>query len=199
MKKRIGFTTYYIFLSLSMVAGIFAAPKGWTIKKELLRDRNHPAMRAFLDTIAYAEGTYHDRLRGYQMRYPLGETFEGFEAHPARVGSAYCGKKEICSTAAGRYMFLEKTWKTIAERLDLDDFSPLNQDIAALYLIRERRAIDDIKNGNLRSALDKVKEVWASLPGSPYQQPVKKYEILRKVFSTRYSHYKKYLRERGMR
>lgn len=187
------------FFVICIALSIVAAPKGWEIKKTLLRDRNHPAVRAFLDTIAYAEGTYHERLRGYYMRYPTGTMFESCEAHPAVAASAYCGEKEIRSTAAGRYMFLAKTWNTVAERLDLSDFCPLNQDIAALYLIRERKALDDVKNGDIRSAIDKVKTIWSSLPGSPHQQPIQKYETLRTIFLTRYKHYKQYLYERGIR
>lgn len=199
MKKKISSYSLLFIFSTTLMGSLVAPPKGWTIKKDLLRDRNHPAVRAFLDTIAYAEGTYHNRSRGYHMRFPSGTMFEDLDTHPGIAACALCGNKEISSTAAGRYMFLETIWKTVASRLDLGDFSPLNQDIAALYLVRERRALDDVKNGDLKSALEKVNVIWASLPGSPHQQPIKKYETLRKVFLTRYNHYKKYLLTKGMR
>lgn len=186
-------------LIFSFPLNVASTSKTWELKKTLLKERNNPAVRAFLDTIAYAEGTYHERARGYYMRYPQGTTFDSCETHPAITGVATCCGREIRSTAAGRYMFLEKTWNTVAQRLDLSDFSPLNQDVAALYLMHERGALDDIKQGNIRTALDKVKSIWASLPGSPHQQPIKKYETLRNVYFTRYNHYKKYLHERGIR
>lgn len=170
------------------------AALGVKLKQQLLQDRNDPEIRAFLDTIAVAEGTYMARAKGYSMMYPKGKVFEGFDQHPAVVSCAMSYNKQICSSAAGRYMFLEKIWNTIAQRLELYDFSPLNQDIAAIYLLREKKAIDDIKQGDLRAALEKTKNVWASLPGSPHKQPVKKYEDLKQVFAIRSAHYKKYLK-----
>jgi muramidase (phage lysozyme) len=78
--------------------------------------------------------------------------------------------------------------------LDLHDFSPLNQDLAAIYLLHEKKALDAIKRGDVREALEKTKNIWASLPGSPHKQPVKKYEKLQQAFALRYAHYKKYLK-----
>lgn len=169
------------------------------LKKLLYEWRNHPAIRAFLDTIAVAEGTFSARAKGYSMMYPRGKTFKGFEAHPAVVSCAMSYNKKLCSTAAGRYMFLKGIWETIAKRLDLHDFSPLNQDIAAIYLLYEKKAIEPIKKGDIREALERTKKVWASLPGSPHKQPVKKYEILKQVFALRYAHYKKYLNKKYLK
>lgn len=166
------------------------------LKEKLLQERNDPAIRAFLDTIAVAEGTYSARAKGYNMMYPRGKTFKGFDAHPAIVSCAMSYNRQLCSTAAGRYMFLEKIWNTIAKRLDLHDFSPLNQDLAAIYLLYEKKAIDLIKQEKIKEALESTKNIWASLPGSPHKQPVKKYEKLKQVFALRYAHYKKYLKRR---
>ena len=172
------------------------AASGAKLKQKLLQERNDPAIRAFLDTIAVAEGTYSARAKGYSMMYPRGKTFKGFDAHPAVVSCAMSYNRQLCSTAAGRYMFLENIWKTIAKRLDLHDFSPLNQDLAAIYLLHEKKALDAIKRGDVREALDRTKNIWASLPGSPHKQPVKKYDKLKQVFALRYAHYKKYLKRK---
>jgi lysozyme len=59
--------------------------------------------------------------------------------------------------------------------LALTDFSPPNQDKAAIYLIQRRGALTDVKAGNFTKAVEKCKNVWASLPGSPYGQNPKRY------------------------
>ena len=76
----------------------------------------------------------------------------------------------ITSTAAGAYQFLYSTWKECQRALSLPDFSPLSQDKACIYLLKRRRAIDDIETGNFTSAINKCNREWASLPGSPYDQ-----------------------------
>lgn len=171
-----------------------ASAAAWELKKKLLKERNVPENRAFLDMIAFAEGTYYARAQGYKMRYPTGTTFASFDAHPALVICARSRNKQLCSTAAGRYMFLESTWNKAAPRLELADFSPLNQDLAALLLIYERHALDDIKKGDLKNAISKVKTIWSSLPGAPYRQPIIRYDALRNMFDKRTHHYRKYLK-----
>lgn len=168
----------------------------YELKKLLYALRNHPAVRAFLDTIALAELGRANALSSvsYIMMYPSGKTFKGFDHHPGVVNCAQLGGREICSSAAGRYMFLEKIWKKIAHRLDLHDFSPLNQDIAAIYLLYEKKALEDIQKRNLKAAIAKVNTIWSSLPGSPHKQPVRKYKKLEEFFKIRYAHYAKYLK-----
>lgn len=172
--------------------------QAFELKKQLYNWRNNPYIRAFLAVIAYAELGRENALRAvsYNMMYPSGKVFSGFEQHPGVVSCAESYGKQLCSTAAGRYMFLKNVWQTIAKRLDLHDFSPLNQDLAAIYLIYEKKAIDDIKRGDLKAALAKVNTIWSSLPGSPHNQPVKKYKKLEEFFKTRAAHYKKYLKEK---
>ena len=58
----------------------------------------------------------------------------------------------------------------------LTDFSPLAQDIAALYLIDRRRAMNAVLEGDWKTALERCNREWASLPGSPYGQPTKTLE-----------------------
>lgn len=145
-----------------------------TIKK-LGLTRN---MLAFLDVIAYAEGT--------KKRYDLLYTFEDFPSfydHPRRQ-NCY---KSLCSDAAGRYQLLSNTWDMIRTYLDLKDFSPRSQDLAAVQLIRWRKAAKLINHiyskAQFKRALKKVSLEWASLPGSPYGQPIKSVSELWKVFN----------------
>lgn len=195
MKQYYNYPALFL-ATLALPAFAPNVPTGWELKRMLLSERNDPACRALLDTIAFAEGTYHARAAGYKMRYPSGTMFTSFDAHPALVICARSRQRQLCSTAAGRYMFLESTWNTVADKLDLSDFSPLNQDIGALFLMYEKDALQEIKKGNIREAIDRIKTIWASLPGAPYNQPVRKYETLRNFFVERRSHYKKYLKGR---
>jgi lysozyme len=128
--------------------------------------------RAFLDMIAYAEGT--NGPNGYQTLFG-GGLFASYADHPRQFKSFTNGKGEkLRTSAAGRYQFLSKTWDTLAGRLDLPDFSPTSQDSAALELIRERGAINDVRAGRTEQAIAKVSKIWASMPGAGYAQPERK-------------------------
>jgi muramidase (phage lysozyme) len=81
------------------------------------------------------------------------------------------GGREITSTAAGAYQFLARTWDEVAAALELPDFSPQSQDVAALWLIRRRGALADLREGRFDDFVAKCAKEWASLPGSPYGQP----------------------------
>jgi muramidase (phage lysozyme) len=119
------------------------------------RDR----VKAFLDTIATAEGTATPD--GYRTQY-TGTKFASFQDHPRemRCGRRY-GKK-LCSDAAGRYQFLSTTWDRFAKKFGIHDFSPENQDLVAVELIREKGALEDIEAGRLEPAVKKLAYIWPS-------------------------------------
>jgi muramidase (phage lysozyme) len=119
------------------------------------RDR----VKAFLDTIAGAEGTAASD--GYHTQY-TGTKFVSFSDHPRemRCGRRY-GKK-LCSDAAGRYQFLSTTWDRFAKKFGIHDFSPQNQDLVAVELIREKGALEDIEAGRLEPAVRKLAYIWPS-------------------------------------
>lgn len=128
----------------------------------------HPNMQAFLDMIAYAEGT--SRV-GDQDGYNVlvgGRTFTGYSDHPNV--SVYLPRYNIHSTAAGRYQILYRFWTHYKKQLGLPDFGPVSQDRYAIQQIRERRAYDDVIAGRISEAIDKCKNIWASLPGAGYGQ-----------------------------
>lgn len=99
-----------------------------------------------------------------------GGRFSSFDDHPRQLITVRPGLK---STAAGAYQFLSRTWDECAVALELPDFSPPMQDMAAVYLIRRRGALDDVIAGRFEAAVMKCNREWASLPGSPYGQPTK--------------------------
>lgn len=139
-----------------------------------------PRIRAFLDTIAKAEGANYNTLFG-------GGRFSSFDAHPNQRITRTMGGKPITSTAAGRYQFLSRTWDSVSKFLGLDSFSPRNQDIAAVELLRRRGVLDEIMGGDIGGALTGANREWASLPGSPYGQPTKKASTLVDFYNKRLS------------
>jgi hypothetical protein len=54
--------------------------------------------------------------------------------------------------------------------LDLKDFSPQSQDLAAIELLKQSKSLGDIVAGNFGQAIEKTGKVWASLPSSTYNQ-----------------------------
>src|SRR5437016_1631760 len=117
-----------------------------------MRAYKNPRVRAFLDMIAYAEGTQHDL--GYRTQF-TGVFFHNFNDHPRKKLCGYLKGKEICSTAAGRYQFLQKTWDAVAPRIEARNFSPIYQDYAAIELMRQNDALQDILEGKIGKAIKK--------------------------------------------
>lgn len=157
------------------------------------RMKKEPAVRAFLDMISYAEGSFKNRpyehaLRGYLLRYP-NISFSSFREHPHKVICAPSLGREICSSAAGRYMFLYPTWLRVSQNLGLSDFSPGNQDDGATFLLWENDALEDLLQGRIERAIFKVRKVWSSLPGSQNKQPTVPLSKVKKVFNERLKYY----------
>ena len=133
-------------------------------------------MRAWLDTLAWCEGTSTSRYTkddGYDVivngidNSP--KIMTSYRTHPnIRVKVNNAG---LVSTAAGRYQVLKKYWNAYSVLLKLPDFSPENQDRIAIQQIKEFRAIDLIEAGRINQAIVKIGPLWASLPGSGNNQP----------------------------
>jgi len=134
----------------------------------------HKNLKAFLDVIAWSElGTalIESSDRGYNIlvgslpsRIKL---FHDYSDHPRILVKL---NSRLSSTAAGRYQILKRTFDAYKNTLSLPDFSPASQDKIAVQLITERRAIPDIEAGRIVEAIDKVRKIWASLPGAGYSQ-----------------------------
>lgn len=149
------------------------------------RDMGETNVAAYLDLIAWSEGTA-GRGDGYRICYGYRHTIRDLSDHPAVTGEwkgeklsdAMCkgaGLGPGCvSTAAGRYQLIRPTWLACKRALGLPDFSPTSQDAAAVYLIRQRGAIDDVRAGRVAEAVDKCRREWASLPGAGYGQGERK-------------------------
>lgn len=156
-----------------------------TVTEESCGVKNMPA---FLDMLAVSEGTSTSpatRCDGYDVIVTGAdgkpEVFTDFSTHPFAGGrkSKAINSKGLTSNAAGRYQFMLKDYAHYRDQLGLPDFGPLSQDRWAIQLIRERRgAIDDIRAGRIGSAIAKVNNLWASLPGAGYGQPEHRIEKL---------------------
>lgn len=131
----------------------------------------HPNLAAFLDMIAWAEGTDNGRQRTMDRGYDVvvgGDNFVGYADHPRIMVSLPALK--IKSSAAGRYQLLSRYFDAYKRSLNLPDFSPASQDKIAIQQIRERRAIPAIERGDFETAVKAVKNIWASMPGAGYGQ-----------------------------
>lgn len=143
---------------------------------DALKNQN---VRAFLRMLRHGEGTSADD--GYSIMFG-GERFTSFADHPRRAITKKLGGKPITSTAAGAYQFLSKTWDSLVRQYGFADFSPPSQDLGAVALILGRKALDDVIAGRFEQAVIKCNREWASLPGSPYGQPVVTMAKARQVY-----------------
>ena len=135
--------------------------------------------KAFLTMIATAEGTAKLGDNGYNVLVG-GSLFTGYADHPRKA--VYLPKYRIKSTAAGRYQILSRYYTFYKKLLKLKDFSPVSQDAIAIQMIKEQGALQDVDEGRIDAAIEKVSNIWASLPGAKYGQRVVTIASLRKSF-----------------
>jgi muramidase (phage lysozyme) len=143
-------------------------------------DLNNRNVQAVLRLIRVGEGTAGEN--GYRTLFG-GGLFDSFADHPRQRITRKMGGRNITSTAAGAYQFLASTWDETARVMGLPSFSPGNQDLGALGRIAARGALEDVKAGRFEVAVKKIAREWASMPGSPYGQPVISWERARAVYA----------------
>ena len=90
-----------------------------------------------------------------------------YSDHPRKLVTL---NPKLKSTGAGRYQLLSRWWDAYRQQLGLKDFSPKSQDAVALQQIKERGALPMIDRGDIRRAIDRCSNIWASLPGAGYGQ-----------------------------
>jgi muramidase (phage lysozyme) len=136
--------------------------------------------------IRYAEGTERGGPDSYRVMFG-GSLAPNLKQHPDKVitGNRYS------SSAAGAYQFLTPTWQQQQKKLGLQSFGPVEQDIAALDLARQRTmglgGLSYLQEKGLTPEfVAKLAPEWASLPTqqgkSYYGQPVKSFDELKKVY-----------------
>ena len=143
----------------------FAAKKAGVEDGEINNQR-----KAFLDMLAWSEGTDNGRQKTRNHGYDVivgEELFTDYSDHPRKLVTL---NPKLKSTGAGRYQLLSRWWDAYRKQLGLKDFSPKSQDAVALQQIKERGALPMIDRGDIRQAIDRCSNIWASLPGAGYGQ-----------------------------
>jgi muramidase (phage lysozyme) len=154
-------------------------------------DTQNANVQAGLLTIRTSEGTAGDdgyrTMFGYRM-------FDSFADHPRQPAQFNSNGKMLWTSAAGAYQMMAispipgggstrvDTWDRMKAKLNLPDFSPASQDAAALALISDAGALNDLKAGRFDTFVSKVRGIWASLPGAGYGQPERTLDSLRTAF-----------------
>lgn len=148
--------------------------------------------RAFLDTIAYAEGTFTDGKVGYDYMFGR-KKFSDLSKHP-RVSQGFVQTNGVRNSTdvAGAYQFLSTTFDRLQKSYptEVPDFSPQSQDNGAILLIKNRGALNYVDNRQVEQALFKVCQEWASIPCGrdnvgAYPQRVKKINDLMAFYNKR--------------
>ena len=134
-------------------------------------------VRAFLKAIRLGEGTTDDV--GY-YRIVGGQVFNDDSVHPHI--KVYIKKYDVYSTAAGAYQITFTTWSGLCKQYGFPDFSAECQDEAAVALIAEKRALEDVKCGRLKDAVDKCGATWASLPSSTAGQRTEPFSAVQETY-----------------
>jgi muramidase (phage lysozyme) len=125
---------------------------------------------AFLDMLAHSEGTAGIGDDGYNVLVNPGGLFKSYADHPNKLIVVRPGLK---STAAGRYQIIYPTWLGLNKKIHLIDFSPIEQDYAAIELLKESGAYKLIISGKFTESVYAARKIWASLPGANVNQPMR--------------------------
>lgn len=129
-----------------------------------------PNLKAFLDMIAFSEGTDNGKQATKNHGYDVivgGSNFDDYSDHPNKLVWI---KQGLASTAAGRYQLLSRYWKVYKQQLGLKDFGPDSQDAVAIQQIKECKALDYVEKGYIDEAIRRCAHIWASLPNAGYSQ-----------------------------
>ena len=88
--------------------------------------------------------------------------------HPRKLVTL-CGQNHK-STGAGRYQLLSRWWDALPQAAWPERLLSEKSDAVALQQIKERGALPMIDRGDIRQAIDRCSNIWASLPGAGYGQ-----------------------------
>ena len=123
--------------------------------------------KAFLDMLAWSEGTDNGRQKtnhGYDV------IVGGELLLITRSPSQTCHAKPKTQINRRRTLPASFTLVGCLPQAAWPDFSPKSQDAVALQQIKERGALPMIDRGDIRQAIDRCSNIWASLPGAGYGQ-----------------------------
>jgi Muramidase (phage lambda lysozyme) len=135
-----------------------------------------PRMGALLDQIARAESNSQPNV------IYGGTTFNDYSDHPRQYVPIVSGPNQgLKSSGAGSFQFIAPTWDIYKEKLNLPDFSPESQRIAAAELARDDykkrtgRDLDvDLESDDPKIQQDifrNLNKTWTSIPGGIEERP----------------------------
>ena len=124
--------------------------------------------KAFLDMLAWSEGTDNGRQKTRNHGYDVivgGELFTDYSDHPRKLVTL---NPKLKSTGAGRYQLLSRWWDAYRKQLGLTSL----RKVRTLWHCSRLRsvALYLIDRGDIRQAIDRCSNIWASLPGAGYGQ-----------------------------
>jgi murein DD-endopeptidase MepM/ murein hydrolase activator NlpD len=160
--------------------GLMGSVASWAAPSDLEQSEqsaavDDPKIMAFLDTIAWAEGTGDN----YDIAYTFAK-LPSLDKHSETIRCDETGS--LCSDAEGRYQTLSTTWKSWAAAAGVTDFSPLSQDKAAIAGLKSAGVYDMILAGDIKGASCAVGKVWASFPCNDYGQGQKDAGQLEQIY-----------------
>ncbi|MBU0930268.1 MAG: hypothetical protein KJ623_04310 [Nanoarchaeota archaeon] len=143
-----------------------------------------PYLRAFMLAITIGEGTSKPTSNcpdPYRILVGFGCIPE--YKHPNQLVKL---SSTLSSTAAGRYQFLNSTWRGWCVRYNIpcDQFTPINQDKVVYNVLKDRKVDQLLAVGDLDGALAKTNALWASLPGATYSQPTIDYTKFEQIYNS---------------
>ena len=117
--------------------------------------------------LAWSEGTDNGRQKtrnhGYDVIVGERKLFTDYSDHPRKLVTL---NPKLKSTGAGRYQLLSRWWDACRKQLGLKDFSPKKSGRCGIATrLRSRGALPMIDRGDIRQAIDRCSNIWASLPG----------------------------------
>ena len=119
-------------------------------------------------------GRQKTRNHGYDVIVG-GELFTDYSDHPRKLVTL---NPKLKSTGAGRYQLLSRWWMPTASSLAWKTSLPKKSDAVALQRLLERGALPMTIVQDIRWAIDRCSNIWASLPGAGYGQSEHKADSL---------------------
>ncbi len=136
--------------------------------------KQSPETRAYLDLVAWKEVGQSLNADGSPAGYRERNGVPGSKGLMPESAIADNGTfpRDELRYNVGRYQMKQVDVDDMRARYDkkIDDFSPESQDRIAVAKMQYRGVTEALDNGDIRSAIKKGGQEWASLPGSPYGQ-----------------------------
>ena len=123
--------------------------------------------KAFLDMLAWSEGTDNGRQKTRNHGYDVivgGELFTDYSDHPRKLVTLNPNSNQQAPDATS--FFPVDAYRKQRHSKDFSEKS----DAVALAGLRSVRFLPMIDRGDIRQAIDRCSNIWASLPGAGYGQ-----------------------------